>query len=144
MSPLCLESTGMSNFLPLLVSLAGSLQVCPSLGMAGLFVAGNEILDTEDGTLYLVEDVLLTELVPSIIVQMKKVSPSSAIVQSSTKCYKLQDIQIEDMIQVKAVLQAVKPYKWSVPHWLSVNQLDSLLTTGEWLKDWDVPVQPTR
>lgn len=134
----------MNNFIPLLISLAGSLQVCPSLGMAGLVVAGNEILDTENGTLYLVEDVLMTELIPSIIVQMKKVSPSSVIVQSSTKCYKLQDIQIEDLIQVKAVIEAVKPYKWSVPHWLGVNQLNSLLTTGEWIKDWNPPVQPTR
>ena len=134
----------MNDFISQLVAFAGSLQVCPSLDMAGLVVAGNEILDTEDGTLYLVEDVLLTELIPSIIVQMKKVSPSSAMVQSSTKCYKLQDIHIEDLIQIKAVVSALKPYQWSVPHWLSVNQLNSLLTTGEWLPDWGVPVQPTR
>lgn len=144
MSPLYLWKPVMNDFIPQLVALAGSLQVCPSPSIAGIFISGNEILNTETGDLYLVEDVLLTELVPSIIVQMRKVSPSSHFVQSGTKCYKLKDISIEDLIQVKAIIEAIKPYKWSVPTWLGVNQLNSILTTGEWIKDWTTPVQPTR
>ena len=134
----------MNNFIPLLISLAGSLQVCPSPSLSGLIVSGKEILDVDFGTLTLVEDVLLTELVPSIIVHSKVVSPSSSDVKTEIKCYKLENMPIEDLVEVKAVVEASKIFQWSVPHWLSINQLNSLLTTGEWIKDWNPPVQPTR
>lgn len=134
----------MNDFIPQLVTFATRLQVCPSPSLSGLIVSGKEILDVDFGTLVLVEDVLLTELVPSIIVHSKVVSPSSSDVKTEIKCYKLENMSVEDMSEIKAVISALKPYQWSVPHWLSVNQLNSLLTTGEWLPDWGVPVQPTR
>ncbi len=134
----------MSEFLEKFIELGQQIQTA-DFASEGIIVSGKEIFDTKYGQLMLVKDVIVTELIPTIIVHVTSVDGnlSYRAAADDIRSYRLDRLTTRDTALLAAIVEATSIFSWSLPVWLSSNQAHSMLTQGHWDSSLRQPVPPS-